>query len=95
MATKITKATKSTPSTSTTAEPKPEKPKKSLKKLTNLKPDATSEEIENTIVQEMSAMSMSAAASAPASAADLVKYQKMSDKEHILKNRTRISVPLT
>ena len=85
MATKITKATKSTPSTSTTAEPKPEKPKKSLKKLTNLKPDATSEEIENTIVQEMSAMSMSAAASAPASAADLVKYQKMSDKEHILK----------
>ena len=60
-------------------------PKRSLKKLTNLKPDATSEEIENTIVQEMSAMSMSAAASAPASAADLVKYQKMSDKEHILK----------
>ena len=56
-------------------------PKRSLKKLTNLKPDATSEEIENTIVQEMSAMSMSATASA----ADLVKYQKMSDKEHILK----------
>jgi len=56
-------------------------PKRSLKKLTILKPDATSEEIENTIVQEMSGMSMSA----PASAADLVKYQKMSDKEHILK----------
>ena len=51
-------------------------PKKSLKKLTTLKPDATPEEIENTIVQEMSAH---------ASAADLVKYQKMSDKEHILK----------
>jgi DNA topoisomerase-2 len=79
MATKITKAIKSRPSTSTSVETKPEKPKKSLKKLTTLNPDATCEEIENTIVQEMSAMSMSA------SATDLVKYQKMSDKEHILK----------
>jgi DNA topoisomerase-2 len=58
-------------------------PKKSLKQLTSINPNATPEEIENTIVQEMSTMSMSAAASA--SAADLVKYQRMSDKEHILK----------
>jgi len=56
-------------------------PKKLLKKLTSINPDATPEEIENTIVQEMSAMSMSATASA----AELNKYQKMSDKEHILK----------
>jgi len=59
-------------------------PKKSLKKLTALNPSATSEEIENTIVQEMSAMSVSASASASGSA-ELGKYQKMSDKEHILK----------
>jgi len=58
-------------------------PKKLLKKLTSINPDATPEEIENTIVQEMSAMSMSASASG--GAADLNKYQKMSDKEHILK----------
>jgi len=62
-------------------EPKLENPKKLPNKLTILNPSATSEEIENTIVQEMSAMSVSATASA----ADLVKYQKMSDKEHILK----------
>jgi DNA gyrase/topoisomerase IV subunit B len=56
-------------------------PKKLPKKLTSINPNATSEEIENTIVKEMSAMSMSATASA----AELNKYQKMSDKEHILK----------
>ena len=52
-------------------------PKKSLKKLTNLNPDAPPEEIENTIVH---AMSVSAS-----SETELGKYQKMSDKEHILK----------
>ena len=61
-------------------------PKKLPKKLTSINPNATSEEIENTIVKEMSAMSMSESASGGASAsADLNKYQKMSDKEHILK----------
>jgi len=55
-------------------------PKKSLKKLTGINPNATPEEIENTIVQEMSVMSMSAS-----SKTELGKYQKMSDKEHILK----------
>ena len=52
-------------------------PKKSLKKLTNINPSATPEEIENTIVH---AMSVSAS-----SETELGKYQKMSDKEHILK----------
>jgi DNA topoisomerase-2 len=61
-------------------EPKPEKVKKLPKKLTILNPSTTPEEIENTIVQEMSAMSMSAS-----SETELGKYQKMSDKEHILK----------
>ena len=55
-------------------------PKKSLKKLTILNPSATPEEIENTIIQEMSAVSISAPGNA-----ELGKYQKMSDKEHILK----------
>ena len=56
-------------------------PKKLPKKLTSINPNATSEEIENTIVKEMSAMSMSESASGGASAsADLNKYQKMSDK---------------
>ena len=55
-------------------------PKKLPKKLTSINPSATPEEIENTIVQEMSAMSMSAS-----SETELGKYQKMSDKEHILK----------
>ena len=50
-------------------------PKKSLKKLTILNPSATPKEIENTIVQEMTASSET----------ELGKYQKMSDKEHILK----------
>jgi DNA topoisomerase-2 len=58
-------------------------PKKSLKKLTSINPSATPEEIENTIVQEMSAMSMSSASGG--ASAELGKYQKMSDKEHILK----------
>jgi DNA topoisomerase-2 len=86
MATKATKATKahktiSTTTTETASAPAPAKePKKSLKKLTILNPSATPEEIENTIVQEMSAMSMSAS-----SETELGKYQKMSDKEHILK----------
>ena len=84
MATKAPKATKSikapkTMTTDTTPAPAKE-PKKSLKKLTILNPSATPEEIENTIVQEMSAMSMSAS-----SETELGKYQKMSDKEHILK----------
>jgi len=57
-------------------------PKKLPKKLTILNPSSTPGEIENTIVQEMSAMSMSTAAS---SETDLGKYQKMSDKEHIRK----------
>ena len=65
-------------------EPKLEKTKKLPKKLTILNPSATPEEIENTIVKEMSAISMSESASGGASA-DLGKYQKMSDKEHILK----------
>lgn len=63
-------------------EPKLEKTKKLPKKLTILNPSASPEEIENTIVKEMSAMSMSESASG---GADLGKYQKMSDKEHILK----------
>ena len=63
-------------------ESKPEKVKKLPKKLTILNPYVTHEEIENTIVKEMSAMSMSATAS---SETELGKYQKMSDKEHILK----------
>ena len=84
MATKAPKATKSikapkTMTTDTTPAPAKE-PKKSLKKLTILNPSATPEEIENTIVQEMSAISMSAS-----SETELGKYQKMSDKEHILK----------
>ena len=58
-------------------------PKKLPKKLTILNPSATPEEIENTIVQEMSAMSMSSASGG--ASAELGKYQKMSDKEHILK----------
>jgi DNA topoisomerase-2 len=58
-------------------------PKKSLKKLTSINPSATPEEIENTIVQEMSAMSMSSASGGASD--ELGKYQKMSDKEHILK----------
>lgn len=67
-------------------EPKLENPKKLPKKLTIINPSATPEEIENTIVQEMSAVSMSASASASASSeTELGKYQKMSDKEHILK----------
>ena len=37
--------------------------KKSLKKLTSINPSAIPEEIENTIVQEMSAMSISTTAS--------------------------------
>jgi len=57
-------------------------PKKLPKKLTSINPSATSEEIENTIVKEMSALSVSASAS---NEKELGKYQKMSDKEHILK----------
>jgi DNA topoisomerase-2 len=73
MATKALKSPKAPKAISTT--PVAKDPKKLPKKLTILNPSATPEEIENTIVQEMSAMSMSA----------LGKYQKMSDKEHILK----------
>ena len=58
-------------------------PKKSIKKLTSINPSATPEEIENTIVQEMSAMAVSSASGG--ASADLGKYQKMYDKEHILK----------
>jgi|LauGreDrversion4_2_1035121.scaffolds.fasta_scaffold00759_3 DNA topoisomerase-2 len=58
-------------------------PKKLLEKLTSINPSATPEEIENTIVQEMSAMSMSSASGGASD--ELGKYQKMSDKEHILK----------
>ena len=79
------KAIKAISTTSTTAAVASVKePKKTLKKLTALNPSATSEEIENTIVQEMSGLSMSASATAPGST-ELGKYQKMSDKEHILK----------
>ena len=77
MATKAPKATKSikapnTMTTDTAPAPAPAKePKKSLKKLTIINPSATPEEIENTIVQEMSAISMSAS-----SETELGKYQK-------------------
>jgi DNA topoisomerase-2 len=68
-------------STATTAT---KAPKKLPKKLTNITPSTTADEIENIIVKEMSALSVSASASASGSA-ELGKYQKMSDKEHILK----------
>ena len=61
-------------------------PKKLPKKLTSINPSATPEEIENTIVQEMSTLSVSTSASGSANTStELGKYQKMSDKEHILK----------
>lgn len=81
MATKATKAPKTPKTISTETAPAPAKePKKSLKKLTSINPSAVPEEIENTIVQEMSAMAVSAS-----SETELGKYQRMSDKEHILK----------
>jgi DNA topoisomerase-2 len=58
--------------------------KKLPKKLTSINPSATTDEIENTIVKEMSALSVSGSASA-SNETELGKYQKMSDKEHILK----------
>ena len=61
-------------------------PKKLPKKLTSINPSATPEEVENTIVQEMSTLSVSTSASGSANTStELGKYQKMSDKEHILK----------